>query len=197
MDAIGAGLVNHALHPHPDAYAVNPESGEWGAPVAFSIVATSQPPLALAAPLSRGTFAVKSHVMKPKWMVTGVVALVVVALSGGGTVSARTKGDAGPYHGFGYDMEKVGDPNEWLDFSGQGSADSVPFVWPRGLFLVLDALLSLAADTLLLPTDALRSKSAEEVQPQACQSGRPDWIAPVRAPTPPGVRVRTGRFRLD
>jgi hypothetical protein len=27
------------------------------------------------------------------------------------------------------------------------------------------------------------------------QSGRPDGIAPVRAPTPPGVRVRTGRFQ--
>ena len=122
--------------------------------------------------------------MKTRWIVTGGAALVTIVLSGCGTVSTRTKGDAGPYYGFGYDMEKMGDSQEWLDFWGQGSVGNVPFVWPRGLFWVLDAPLSLAADTLLLPADALRSKSAEEVQPQTGQQNHSaDGSQPIGSET--------------
>ncbi len=114
-----------------------------------------------------------SHHMKTNWMVTRVVALLAIALPGCGTVTTRTKGDAGPYHGFGHDMEKVCSADEWLDLSGQGyTGSAVPFFWPRGLLWVLDAPLSLVADTLLLPADALRSSSSEEkVRGEA---GRPD-----------------------
>ena len=102
--------------------------------------------------------------MKTSWMVTGVVGLVTVTLAGCGTVNARKRGDAGLYHGFGYDMEQLCNADEWMNKSGQGNAGHVPFEWPRGLLWVLDAPLSFVADTLLLPADALRSRSAEEKQ---------------------------------
>ena len=38
-------------------------------------------------------------------------------------------------------------------------------------------------------------ESAMSIGTLIAESGRPDGIAPVRAPTPPGVRVRTGRFQ--
>jgi uncharacterized protein YceK len=100
--------------------------------------------------------------MKTRWTIAQLATLVAIVLSGCGTVSTRTKGDAGPYHGFGYDMEKISNAGEWLDCSGQGSAGNVPFLWPRGVLWVLDVPLSLVADTLLLPADALRSRRVEQ-----------------------------------
>jgi uncharacterized protein YceK len=49
--------------------------------------------------------------------------VTIVLLAGCGTVSSRTKGDAGPYHGFGYDMEKVGDASEWLEALDSAKAE--------------------------------------------------------------------------
>jgi hypothetical protein len=45
--------------------------------------------------------------------------------------------------------------------------------------------------------EALRRRGVSLADEGNAESGRPDGIAPARAPTPPGVRVRTGRFRLD
>ena len=116
--------------------------------------------------------AVRLHVMRTRWTEPLAVALVSIVLSGCGTVSTRMTGNAGPYQGFGYDMEKMSNADEWVDFSGQGSAGGVPFVWPPGLLWFVDAPLSLVADTLLVPVDALRSKGAkEEVKPGAGPPG--------------------------
>lgn len=91
----------------------------------------------------------------------GVLALTVLLLCSCGTVSSRTHGGGGPYHGLGYDMEKLSSGDEWLNWSGQGTAGNVPFWWPRGLLWLVDAPLSLVADTLMLPVDAIRPKAAE------------------------------------
>ncbi len=91
----------------------------------------------------------------------GISALTPAALCGCGTVSSRTQGNGGPYHGFSADMEKVNDAGEWLAWSGEGRAGAAAFTWPRGLFWLLDAPLSLTADTLLLPFDYLRPKPPE------------------------------------
>jgi uncharacterized protein YceK len=99
--------------------------------------------------------------MKTSWIQTGLLALAVAVLCGCGTVSTRTKGDSGPYCGFGHDMEKVSCAEEWLTWSGEGSAGGVQFPWPRGLMWVVDAPLSFTADTLMLPADCLWSKRAQ------------------------------------
>ncbi len=100
---------------------------------------------------------------------------MTILLSGCGTVVTRTKGDAGAYHGFGYDMEKISNASEWMDDWGQGSAGNVPFLWPRGVLWVLDVPLSLVSDTLLLPVDALRpGKGQREVESEV---GQPDGAA--------------------
>lgn len=104
--------------------------------------------------------------------------LLAIVLSGCGTVSTRTKGDAGPFHGVGYDMEKLSNASEWLELSGQGSAGNVPILWPRGILWVLDAPLSLLADTLLLPADSLRSRTAEH--DVKSEIGQPDGPAHQR-----------------
>ena len=116
-----------------------------------------------------------------------MVGSLMMVLSGCGTVSTRTKGYAGPYHGFGHDMEKVCSADEWLDSSGQGRAGNVFFSWPRGLLWILDAPLSLVADTLLLPVDALRSNRAEESVES--ETGQPDGAATGNQPIPAGTNT--------
>jgi uncharacterized protein YceK len=99
--------------------------------------------------------------MKTSRIQTGLLAFTVAALCGCGTVSTRTKGDSGPYCGFGHDMERVSSEEEWLTWSGEASAGTVRFPWPRGLLWVVDAPLSFTADTIMLPADCLRSKTAQ------------------------------------
>ncbi len=99
--------------------------------------------------------------MKTKSLRAWFATLLAMVFPGCGTVSTRTNGDTGQYHGFGYDMKKVSTGSEWLEFSGEGSAGKVPFLWPRGVVWILDAPLSLVVDTLLLPADALRPKTPE------------------------------------
>lgn len=112
----------------------------------------------------------RSSGMKTGWVPTGLVTLTVVALCGCGTVSTRTKGDSGPYCGFSHDMEKVSRAEEWLTWSGEGSAGAVRFPWPRGLLWIVDVPLSLTGDTIMLPVDCLRSKRAQaNVQSEAGQ----------------------------
>ncbi len=110
--------------------------------------------------------------MKTSLILSGLLALTAMALCGCGTVSTRIKGDSGWYCGFAHDMEKVGRAEEWLTWSGQGSAGAVPFPLPRGLLWVVDAPLSLVADTIVVPADCLRSKTPQtDVEPKAGQPG--------------------------
>ncbi len=99
--------------------------------------------------------------MKTSLAVIGLVAFAALGLCGCGTLSTRVKGDSGLYRGFAHDMEKVSSSQEWLTWSGQGSVGAAWFPWPRGLLWVVDAPLSLTADTLLLPMDCLSSKPAQ------------------------------------
>lgn len=99
--------------------------------------------------------------VNPKWLLILVATLSFLAVCGCGTVSTRTKGFGGPYSGVGYDLERVGSAEEWCEWSVQGSASDIPFFFPRGLLWALDTPLSIVADTILLPADALRSPASK------------------------------------
>ncbi len=86
-----------------------------------------------------------------------IAALVVVC--GCGTVSTRVKDNGGPYSGLGHDMEKICSGKAWTTWSIQGRAGDWPFPCPQGLLWVADAPLSFVADTVLLPVDALTSRT--------------------------------------
>jgi hypothetical protein len=66
-------------------------------------------------------------------------------------------------------------------------------VWDRAIPTFYFSGVAMLVGGLLAAFGAKRPKLAA----RTAQSGRPDGIAPVRAPTPPGVRVRTGRFHSD
>ncbi len=118
--------------------------------------------------------------MKTSLILSGLLALTAMALCGCGTISTRIKGDSSLYCGFAQDVEKVSSAEEWLTWSGQGSAGDVPFPLPRGLLWVVDAPLSLVADTIMLPADCLRSKTARaNAEPEAGQPGGANGSPPV------------------
>ncbi len=94
-------------------------------------------------------------------MLPNVPLAALLCASGCGTIGTRTKGTGGTYSGVTSDLQKAASREEWLAMSGQGSAGTVPFVWPRGIVWILDTPLSFAADTVLLPFDALRPKAPE------------------------------------
>ena len=96
-----------------------------------------------------------------RYLPTFGAAALAALLCGCGTVTARGHEPIGPYCGLGYDMERLTNGDEWLDWSLQGQSGNVPFFLPRGLLWVLDTLLSFTADTLLLPVDALRPNSPD------------------------------------
>ncbi len=98
--------------------------------------------------------------MKSRWIQIQFAALVMAVLCGCGTVSTRVKGPAGPYCGVASDVEKVSGTEDWQSWSIGGTADSWPLLCPNALLWVLDLPLSFTADTLLLPVDFLRPRSA-------------------------------------
>ncbi len=89
------------------------------------------------------------------------MAVVLVALCGCGTITSRTKGLGRPYSGFGYDMEKLSTAEGWFGSTAEGNASGVPVFIPGGVFWALDIPLSLVADTLLLPVDAVQGTRSE------------------------------------
>ncbi len=95
-----------------------------------------------------------------------VAALALLAACGCGTVTTRTKGLYHSYSDVAHDLEKLASTDEWSDLSVQGQASNVPFWLPRGLLWVFDLPLSFTADTLLLPSDALRARPPEPEEDQ-------------------------------
>jgi len=85
--------------------------------------------------------------------------LVLMFLCGCGTLTTRYTGTGGPYYGFAHDMEKLSSAEEWQGASVDARVGSWPIPFPRAVIWVLDAPLSLTADTLLLPADAISKRS--------------------------------------
>lgn len=87
---------------------------------------------------------------------------VLVLLFLCGTLTTRYKGIGGRYYGFAYDMEKLSSPEEWSDISVCAGSGNRSIPCPGGVVWVLDAPLSLTADTLLLPVDAITERRSQE-----------------------------------
>ncbi len=96
-----------------------------------------------------------------RWLRIIFVVVALIALCGCGTITSRTKGLGRPYSGFGYDMEKLSSAEGWFGSSAEGNASDIPLIIPGGVLWALDIPLSLVADTLLLPVDAVRGTRSE------------------------------------